>query len=241
MSKRVSMSLAAAAFLLAPMPSAAQTIPKGVFTPEMQHRPTNQTLQTEFDNRKLRSNMSVSEKAYVGAVSIADCLARRGHDKAGSFLGGALMDDPNYTRIAEALTKRYRNCATNAEASTASAISGVLAEHLLTKETPKLEDRAAGVSEADARAFFGDLNGVVTFDNIAGCLAVYSPGLVYKLIQTGVTSDEEKAALQSLYGRTPECKMSSPPAQIDSVTQRGTLATALYKWTHRQALAVDPA
>jgi hypothetical protein len=229
------MSLAVAACLPTPLPSAAQTIPKGVFTPEMQHRPSNQTLQTEFDNRKLRSNMSDAEKAYVGAVSIANCLARRGNDKAGSFLGGALMGDPNYARIGEALTKRYRNCATNTEASTASAISGVLAEQLLTKETPTLEDRASGVSETEAHAFFGDLSGVVTFDNIAGCLAVYSPGLVYKLIRTDVASNEEKAALQSLYGQTPECRMSSPPAQIDSVTQRGTLATALYKWTHRQA------
>jgi hypothetical protein len=229
------MSLAAAACLFAPLPAAAQTVPQGVFTPEMQHRPSNQTLQTEFDNRKLRSQMTDAELAYAGASSIASCLARRGRDQAGSFLGGSLMGDPDYTRIAEALTKRYSNCAANTAASTASAISGVLAEQLLVKQAPALEDRATGVSEADAHAFFGDLTGVVTFDNVAGCLAVYSPGLVYKLVRTDVGSDEQTAALQALYRQTPECKMSAPPEQIDPADQRGTLATALYKWTHRQA------
>jgi hypothetical protein len=235
MAKWAAMSVAAAVCCFAPLPAAAQTIPKGVFTPEMQHRPSNQTLQTEFDNRKLRSQMTDAEVAYAGATSIASCLARRGRDQAGSFLGGTLMGDPDYNRIGEVLTKRYSNCATNSAASTARAISGALAEQLLLKQEPALEEHATGVPEAAAHAFFGDLIGVVTFDNVAGCLAVYSPGLVYKLIQTKVGSDEQKAALQALYGQTPRCKMSAPPEQIDPADQRGTLATALYKWTHRQA------
>jgi hypothetical protein len=235
MLKRVTIGLAAALSALVPPFASAQTVPKGVFTPEMQHRPSNQSLQTEFDNRKLRSQMSDAEIAYAGAATIASCLVRRGRDQAGSFLGGTLMGDPNYTHIGEALTKRYSNCATNSAASTASAISGVLAEQLLVKQAPTLEDRATGVSEADAHAFFGDLNGVVTFDNVAGCLAVYSPGLVYKLVRTDIGSNEQTAALQALYKGSPECRMSAPPEQINPAEQRATLATALYKWTHRQA------
>ena len=63
MLKRVTIGLAAALSALVPPSASAQTVPKGVFTPEMQHRPSNQSLQTEFDNRKLRSQMSDAEIA----------------------------------------------------------------------------------------------------------------------------------------------------------------------------------
>lgn len=235
MLKRMTVSLVIGFSTIASLSVPAQNVPQGVFTPEMQHRPSNQTLQKEFDNRKLRSQMSDAEVAYAGASSIASCLARRGRDQAGSFLGGSLMGDPDYAKISEALTKRYSNCASNTAASTARAISGVLAEQLLVKQAPALEDRASGVSESTAHAFFGDLTGVVTFDNVASCLAVYSPGLVYKVIQTEIGSKGQTAALQALYQQTPECNMSAPPAQINPAEQRGTLATALYKWTHRQS------
>jgi hypothetical protein len=103
-------------------------------------------------------------------------------------------------------------------------------------KAPTFDDRAIGVNDLAAREFFGDLSGQVTFDTIAGCLAVYSPGLTYKLVQTEVGSDAETTALNAVYARSPECNMASPPtSMVPASTQRAALATALYEWTVRQS------
>ena len=75
----------------------------------------------------------------------------------------------------------------------------------------------------------------MTIDSIAGCLAVYSPGLAYKVLQSDSGSEEEAAALEGLYSQTPECGLSKTPSEIPALYQRGALATALYKWSEQSA------
>jgi len=224
---------AASAQVVGPVPGVQNGQSFGnVMTPETQNRTNNTMMQREFDNRRLNAQLSDPARLRSGANEIASCLVRRGGDRAGSFVGGALVGDPDYKRISDALTRRYSNCANGTAAATASAISGALVEQLLEKQAPTLPDRAQGVSEEAAQKFFGTLSGPVTLEAIAGCIAVYSPGLVYKLIQTEVGSGEETAALQAVYAQSPECKMSAPPPGVDAELQRSVLATALYKWTN---------
>ncbi|HYD23285.1 MAG TPA: hypothetical protein VEB68_00700 [Croceibacterium sp.] len=195
----------------------------------------NETFTREFENRRLRADNMGAAGVRGGADAIATCILRRGGEKAADYLGGPLAGDPSYARISAALTGRWRTCTNNVAAATASNISDALAEQLLKNQAPTLADRAPAVDEDAAHAFYGDLAGPITFDNVAGCLAVYSPGLAYKVVQTEVGSDEEKAQLQAIYQQTPECGLQSMPAAIPQLYQRGALATALYKWTHRDS------
>jgi hypothetical protein len=208
---------------------------QGVHTPDIRRRSTHGEFQREFDARRLTTDPSSAAALHEGALAIADCIARRSGDRASSYLGGGLAGDPDYERISGALTGRMQSCARSEASATAIAISGALAEQLLVAKPPNVQDRAPAVNEDVAHRFFGELTGAVTFDNIAGCLAVYSPGLAYKVLQAPVASEEETAALQEVYKRTPECGMSAPPQAIPQLYQRGALATALYKWTNPSA------
>ena len=216
-------------------PADAQPKPApGVVTPEMRSGRTQFEFGREFDLKRLTDPL-VASAVHDAAGEIASCLARRGGKKAGDFLGGVLADDAEYSHIADALTGRLRNCANTNAAAPAIVISGVLAEQLVLEQAPVLEDRAPVVSEDEAHAFFGELTGPVTYDNVAGCLAVYSPGLAYKVVQTKAGSDQETAALKAMYASTPECMMSAPPESIPMLYQRGALATALFLWNERRS------
>jgi hypothetical protein len=214
--------------------SAASNPARAVMTPDQARRGTNSKFYKEFDNKRLIDPLYSSE-IHGQADTIAKCIVKRGGEKVGTFLGGQLVGDPDYAHIGEALSGRLKRCADSESAAPAIAISGALAEELLAAKAPKFEDRAAGVTDDAARKFFGDLKGAVTIDSIAGCLAVYSPGLAYKVVQAESGSKQEAAALEALYNRTPECGLSKTPSEIPVLYQRGALATALYKWSSTSA------
>jgi hypothetical protein len=207
-----------------------------VETPDVRHsnRMSPGELQREFDVRYLSDPVHAAE-LHGYADAIAKCIMKRGGDNAASFLGGQLVGDPAYERIGKALTGRMRRCADTDQGATALAISGSLAEQLLAARSPHFEDRAPAVSEEEAGKFFGDLQGQVTFDNVAGCLAVYSPGLAFKVVQSEAGSKDETAAIEALYKQTPECGLSTTPTSIPVLYQRGALATALYEWSTRKS------
>ena len=204
---------------------------QGVTTPDIRRRSTHGEFQAEFDVRRLMTDPSSASALHEGALAIAECIARRSGDRASSYLGGGLVGDPEYERISGALTGRMQSCARSEATATAIAISGALAEQLLAAKPPHVQDRAPAVNEDAAHRFFGELTGAVTFDSVAGCVAVYSPGLAYKVLQAPVASEAETAALQEVYKQTPECGLTAPPQAIPQLYQRGALATALYKWT----------
>lgn len=228
------MLTAGGAASLSAQTSAVNNPARAVMTPDQARRGTNSKFYQEFDNRKLVDPI-YSSAIHGQADTIAKCLAKRGGDKAGDLLGGQLAGDPDYAHIGTALNGKLKRCAESDSVAPAIAISGALAEELLSAKAPHFDDRAAGVTDETARKFFGDLNGAVTIDSIAGCLAVYSPGLAYKVVQSDSGSKEEAAALDALYSRTPECGLSKTPAGIPVLYQRGALATALYKWSSQSA------
>jgi hypothetical protein len=228
------MLTAGGATSLSAQTSAVTNPARQVMTPDQARRGTNSKFYKEFDNRKLVDPLYTSE-IHGQADTIAKCIAKRGGDKAGDFLGGQLAGDPDYAHIGEALNGKFKRCAESESVAPAIAISGALAEELLSAKAPHFDDRAAGVTDEVARKFFGELNGAVTIDSIAGCLAVYSPGLAYKVVQADSGSKEEAAALDALYRGTPECGLSKTPDEIPVLYQRGALATALYKWSSTSA------
>jgi hypothetical protein len=228
------MLTAGGATSLSAQTSAVNNPARQVMTPDQARRGTNSKFYKEFDNRKLVDPLYTSE-IHGQADTIAKCIAKRGGDKAGDFLGGQLAGDPDYAHIGEALNGKFKRCAVSESVAPAIAISGALAVELLSAKAPHFDDRAAGVTDEVARKFFGELNGAVTIDSIAGCLAVYSPGLAYKVVQADSGSKEEAAALDALYRGTPECGLSKTPNEIPVLYQRGALATALYKWSSTSA------
>lgn len=203
-------------------------------SPDQARRGTNSKFNREFDNKRL-IDPAYSSEIHGQADVIAKCIAKRGGNKAASYLGGQLLGDPDYTHIGDALNGHLKRCVDTESSAPAIAISGALAEELLTAQAPHFVDRATGVTEQTAHKFFGDLTGAVTIDSIAGCLAVYSPGLAYKVVQTEAGSAAEAAALDALYSHTPECGLSKTPDEIPVLYQRGALATALYKWNASQS------
>ena len=236
MSHRLASLIFGGLLAIAASPVAAQNSPpQGVIPPGQGVRPTSTTLQRDYDSARMSAGALAASDLRKNSEAIAKCIARRGGDRAGGYLGGNLVGDPDYQRIGDALNGRLQSCAQGKEVATAITISGALAEELVRAQAPQLTDRAQAVNEDDAHHFFGDLTGAVQLDNIAGCLAVYSPGLVYKLLGTQSGSAEETTALAEVYGQTPECHMSAPPASVSALYQRGALATALYKWTNKEA------
>ena len=231
------LSLAAAVAMAVPSnaqnntPPATQKPAPGVVTPDANQRVNRAEFRREFDVRKLVADSSAAAPLHKNATDIAECVLRRARASAPDFLGGHLAGDPEYRRLSDALAGRHKRCAEINGEATAIAISGALAEQLVAASSPQLEDRAPSVNEDDARHFFGDLSGAVTLDNIAGCLAVYSPGLTYKVLSADVGSSEETSSLGALYRQTPECHMADPPAEVPILYQRAALATALYEWT----------
>lgn len=238
----VGASLAAAAAVSGPslaqnngQSTATSTPTPGVISPDMSHRRTYSGFEREFDNRRLTNTPSRANHLYKNATDIAKCMLGRAGEDAPEYLGGQLAGDPDYQRLSDALTGRHKRCAQINGEATAIAISGALAEQLVVADAPALADRAPTVNEDEARSFFGDLSGAVTLENIAGCLAVYSPGLSYKVISSEPGSSEEESSLSTLYQQTPECRMAAPPQDVPTLYQRAALATALYEWSHRNS------
>lgn len=226
--------LSAAAILALAGPALAQVQPPksrpvvGVKPPEVRG-----VFAREHDISNMRGP-GVDVTAYGRASTIAACIAQLGRNRASDLLGGSLAGDPQYTKLERALRGKYEDCAADLEAP-AMMISGALAERLTVAENKAAADRATTVNVDDATKFHGDLSGQVTLETIAGCLAVYSPGLAYKVLTTDIASEAETAALNTLYTSTPECGMQAAPAGIEAGYQRGALATALYAWTHRNS------
>ncbi len=158
---------------------------------------------------------------------VASCLARRGGDHASRFVGGGLTDDPEFRELNKALARRYRDCDKQDAGIPPMLVSGGLAEVILQQSGGTFDDRAKSVDVDRAAKFYGGLDGEVSMDSIAGCDAVYSPGLVQKVLAAPSAGKDEEAALTALYKNTPECGLVAPPPGIPMIYQRAALAAAL--------------
>ena len=138
-------------------------------------------------------------------------------------------------RALSALAQEHRLAAYRllVQAGESGIPAGALAEQLLLRENPTLDDRAANVDVTKAEAYHGNLNGAgVTLSNFSRCLAVYSPGLAFKVLKSDPGTSGEEDAVDALYGATPECGLTARPADIAPTAQRGPIAEGLYYWLH---------
>lgn len=227
-------ALSAAAIMALAPPALAQVVAPQPRTPVGMKPPEARVgaFSEAYDTDNIRSDTGASVTPYGRATTIARCIVQFNKNRAASLLGGTLAGDPAYSKLERGLRGRYGDCAADLEAP-AMMISGALAEQLTLSESQPPADRAPAVDIDEAAEFHGDLSGQVTVESLAGCLAVYSPGLTYKVLATEIDSAEETAALGALYSSTLECGMPTPPSGIESGYQRGALASALYAWTHR--------
>ena len=186
-----------------------------------------------FNSEQLIGSPEKASQAYAVGTSIARCVVNISGERSGELLGGPNTDDAGYRDLSRALQRRYSACLRDGGAVPPMIVNYGIAETLVLRSDAPLEDRATRVNVDEAATFQGNAQGPATMDSIARCLTVYSPGLAHKVVQSDAASPEEGAALQALYSQTPECGLAAPPATIPSVFQRGSLAVALYQWTHR--------
>ena len=191
----------------------------------------NSHIEREYGTKVRLSGDNQQLVELATANTVAQCLARRAKDKGGELLGGPMSDDPEFRDLTRALSGRDRNCASAAPVPLLF-INGALAEQLVRMKQPSLQARAALADAAAAKAFYATSGGI-TIDSLGRCLAVYSPGLAYRVLATGAGSATEAQALSQLYAQTPECGVRAAPRDIPVVEQRTAVAAGLYHWLNR--------
>ncbi|HEX2803586.1 MAG TPA: hypothetical protein VHN55_06335 [Sphingomicrobium sp.] len=192
----------------------------------------NDDFWARYDTQ-LRMKDVNSPESRAGPAAVARCVVSKAKGKAGTLVGGAFTDDPKYGELMSALQNKYSRCVdTVAVGLSMDLVNAAVAEELLRVEPPAVPERATIADVAAAKAFYVETKGL-TIEGIGRCLAVYSPGLAYRVVQTPPASPEESAALAAVFAKTPECGRSAPPAGIAPAYQRAAVATGLYHWTHR--------
>jgi hypothetical protein len=222
--------LAGAAALVSMNPGTAAAQPK---PPPAGHAiSSNQAIDREY-NSKIRLNAPAREVASMtAATAAAKCVVKSAKGKAGDLVGGPMTDDPKFKRLSRGLFGRYRACAPTTEGVPLILISGALAEELVRLKQPALQPRSAPADSASAKAFYATSGGI-TIDSLGRCLAVYSPGLAYRVLFTGAGTAGENEALGQLYAQTPECGVRATPKDIPMSEQRTAVATGLYYWLQK--------
>ena len=196
-------------------------------------RNPNASFEDNFNSKVLLGSRLEPAKKYAAAKTVVDCLIRRAPKEAGSMVGGPMTSDENYAALTKALSRRYSRCVENGASGISMAlVNGALAEELLRKENATLESRAMKVDVTAAEKFYG-AGQSPTMASIGRCLAIYSPGMSKDVLLSSPGSAEEKAALSSLFAKSPECGVRATPADIPIEEQRSAVASGLYLWTHR--------
>jgi len=225
--KRAIIALAAAIFFTGTPASAQFGESPGI------SRPNDGTFQNRFDSEQMIGDPQKAAEAYAAGATIGRCVVSIGGDGAAKLMGGPNTKDEGYRALSRALDRRYSACNHGGGSVPPMVVNYGIAEALVQRELDSpLDDRAMTLDVDKAQAFQGDSGGATTMDSIARCLAVYSPGLAQKVVQSDFNSQDEAAALQKLYGATPECGLAAPPSSVAPAFQRGSLAVALYQWTH---------
>ena len=192
----------------------------------------NENMNREYEAKMRLTGGTKEQKDMISAAMSGQCLAKTAKHKAGELVGGAMSDDPSLKRLSRALFGKYRNCAPTSEGVPLVLISGALAEELVRMKQPALQARAVPADPASAKAFYATSGGL-TIDSLGRCLAVYSPGLAYRLLSAGTGTPSEKEALGTLYAQTPECGVRAVPKDIPLSEQRTAVATGLYYWLQK--------
>lgn len=192
----------------------------------------NQAIDREYNSKIRLSALPKEARDMTAADIVAKCLAKSAKGKAAELVGGPMTDDASFKRLSRALFGRYRTCAPSTEGVPLVLISGALAEELVRMKQPALQSRTVPADAASAKAFYATSGGL-TIDSLGRCLAVYSPGLAYRVLLTTIGTPAEKEALGQLYAQTPECGVRATPADIPLGEQRTAVSSGLYHWLRK--------
>ncbi|WP_208402888.1 hypothetical protein [Sphingomonas japonica] len=186
---------------------------------------------------RLFQNPSAASHAYDRSLTIASCVVNVSGKRASKLVGGPTTNDPSYSNLIRAMNSgRYPACIDAGELNGLSPrfLSSAIAERFLIDEGAAGGGvKAVNVNADSSNAFHGDLKGEVTIDNIGRCIAIYSPDLVRKVMETESGSAAESSALSTLYSQTPQCGLTGLPEGIPSTAQRMALVDGMYAWAHR--------
>lgn len=251
------MSMAAASPALAqstptPTPSPTPTVtypstakvPRNAFQTDLYQRSSirspellRSALADRAEARRIYESQELHADSYRWAQRVAECIVEEDGDQAAS-----LIAPDQYDELARAASTRYRWCllqkapedAVELRNATLETLNSALAESMIIRDGITYEDRAPMVDVNEAERFSGVVPGAdIDLDMIGRCVAVYSPGLVQRVLEAEPGSSEEQAALEQLYRTTPECGVNARPAKIPSSLQRVAVAKGLYLWTSR--------
>lgn len=192
----------------------------------------NADIDSEYEAKMRLQGGTKEQKDMISAALSGKCLAKTAKAKAGELVGGPMTDDPSLKRLSRGLFGKYRNCAPATEGIPLVLISGALAEELVRMRQPALQSRAVPADAASAKAFYATSGGL-TIDSLGRCLAVYSPGLAYRVLSSGTGTPAETQAIGQLYAQTPECGVRAVPKDIPLSEQRTAVATGLYYWLQK--------
>ena len=219
-------------------------VPRNAFQTGFEQRPSirspellRSALADRAEAQRIYESQELHANSYRWAQRVAECIIAEDGDHA-----ARLIATDEYDELARAASTRYRWCllqkapedAVDLRNASLETLNSALAESMIVRDGIIYEDRAPMVDVNEAERFSGVVPGAnVDLDMIGRCVAVYSPGLVQRVLDAEPGSGEEQAALEQLYRTTPECGISSRPAKIPSSLQRVAVAKGLYLWTSR--------
>ncbi|HEY8591577.1 MAG TPA: hypothetical protein VIL42_01790 [Sphingomicrobium sp.] len=180
----------------------------------------------------MRRITSQPAAAASNAAQVATCLIKRTGEAAPELVGGAMTTDPRFDRLSKALSGKHKACSGKSSGLPLFLINSAVAEQLIRAKNRTYPDRAAPADAAAGASLYKAAAGV-TIDSVGRCLAVQSPGLVYKVVAATPGSPQEAQALANAYAQTPSCGVPAAPADIPVVEQRAALTLGLFAATHR--------
>jgi len=195
---------------------------------------SNNNFRNQYESRVVMRMEDQPQKLLASAKQVAECVVRKAKDKTGDLIGGPMTKDPEFTKLSDALTGRYELCYQDVgDGLPIIVLNGMVAQEAVRAAGTSLPRYSTPVDAAEAQKFYTSADGQMSIDSLARCLAVYSPGLVYRYLNTAIGSPEERSSLEAVYAETPACNVRTPPTNIPQLEQRSALATGLYAWTHK--------
>lgn len=228
----------------APIPPPPPKVPHNAFDVRQFERSSafrpdlmRSALADRAEARRIYESPSLHAQSVVWASAVANCMVELDGERTGRLVASA-----QYDLLARAASTRYRYCLLQkasedgVELKNASleTLNGALAETLLERDGITYEDRAPLVDVNEAERFSGVVPGArIDLDMVGRCVAVYSPGIVQRVLETTPGSAEEEAELEALYRKTPECGLGGRPEPIPASLQRLSVAKGLFLWVNR--------
>ncbi|MCM8557029.1 hypothetical protein [Sphingomicrobium sediminis] len=196
-------------------------------------RPNAETFEREFYLRQMEAAMGTPAnriKMWQEAQRVAQCLHRRAGEETDQLVGGAMLEDEKFERLANGLARRHRSCVTDESATVpGEVLNAALMELLVLNGMDTMRFGLGSVPVAQAQAFIeGD--GEVDVDAIGRCVAILSPARSLGVLESEPGTDAELQALNSLYRSAQSCGLEESPEDIDPIFQRVAVAGGLYYW-----------